>query len=87
MAGLLAEGAAEHRGVDDARVEGDGGQALREFLGQGEAVRPSIAHFEAQYGATSGETERPQYELRLTITPDSARSSPARRGGGRWRPP
>ena len=34
-------------------------------------VRPSIAHFEAQYGATSGETERPQYELRLTITPDS----------------
>ena len=40
VAGLLAEGAAEHRGVDDARVEGDGGQALREFLGQGAASDP-----------------------------------------------
>src|SRR5512135_2835154 len=33
-------------------------------------VRPSIAHFVAQYGATSGDVDRPQYELRLTITPD-----------------
>ena len=68
VAGLLAEGAAEHRGVDDARVEGDGGQALGSSWARA-SVRPSIAHFEAQYGATSGETERPQYELRLTITP------------------
>ena len=29
---------------------------------------PSIAHFEAQ-GATSGEVERPQPELKFTMTP------------------
>src|SRR5208283_67198 len=32
-------------------------------------VSPSIAHFEAQYGATSGAVDRPHPELRFTITP------------------
>src|SRR6266511_3163848 len=32
-------------------------------------VRPSIAHLVAQYGATSASVERPQPELKFTITP------------------
>ena len=32
-------------------------------------VRPSIAHFVAQYGATSAAVERPQPEMKLTMTP------------------
>src|SRR5882757_2578707 len=28
-----------------------------------------MAHFDAQYGATSGETERPHPEVKFTITP------------------
>ena len=32
-------------------------------------VKPSIAHFVAQYGATSAAVERPQPELKLTMTP------------------
>src|ERR1035438_6082006 len=34
-----------------------------------DCVRPSIAHLLAQYGATSASAERPQPELKLTITP------------------
>src|SRR5208282_4060912 len=44
-------------------------------------VRPSIAHFVAQYGATSAAVERPQLELKFTMTP-------ARRetiAGTKWR--
>src|SRR5262249_59468268 len=33
-------------------------------------VSPSTANFEAQYGATSGDVDRPQPLDRLTITPD-----------------
>ena len=32
-------------------------------------VRPSTAHFVAQYGATSGDVDRPHPELKLTTTP------------------
>src|SRR5262245_2332781 len=35
-----------------------------------DCVNPSIAHFVAQYGATSGEVDLPQPELKLTITPE-----------------
>src|SRR5438067_653848 len=35
------------------------------------SVSPSIAYFVAQYGATSGEVERPQPLDRFTITPDA----------------
>ncbi len=34
-----------------------------------DCVSPSIAHLLAQYGATSGEAERPHPELKFTITP------------------
>ena len=34
-------------------------------------LRPSIAHLDAQYGATSGDVLRPQPELRLSIIPVS----------------
>src|SRR5215475_13956468 len=34
-----------------------------------DCVRPSMAHLLAQYGATSASVERPQPELKLTITP------------------
>src|ERR1700744_1509314 len=34
-----------------------------------DCVRPSIAHLLAQYGATSASVERPQPELRFTMTP------------------
>src|SRR5262245_8627867 len=44
-------------------------------------VRPSIAHLVAQYGATSGDVERPQPELRLTITPEPR----AIIAGAKWR--
>jgi hypothetical protein len=34
-----------------------------------DCVSPSIAHFVAQYGATSASVERPQPELKFTMTP------------------
>ena len=37
-------------------------------------VSPSTAHLVAQYGATSGEAERPQPELKFTITPLCSRA-------------
>src|SRR5579862_4287446 len=36
---------------------------------ESDCVSPSIAHLLAQYGATSASVERPQPELKLTITP------------------
>src|SRR5262249_16331105 len=44
-------------------------------------VNPSIPHLVAQYGATSASVDRPQPELKLTITP-SPRSIMA---GTKWR--
>src|SRR5882724_6727008 len=42
---------------------------------------PSMAHLVAQYGATSGSVERPQPELKLTMTPRRA----AIMAGTKWR--
>ena len=35
LAGLGAEAASEHGGINDSRVQGDGGQAAGQFLGEG----------------------------------------------------
>ena len=76
----LAEAAPEHLGVDDAGVHRDGRHPLGELLGQAR-VRPSMAHLVAQYGATSGDVERPHPELRLAITPEPR----AIIAGAKWR--
>ncbi len=39
-----------------------------------DCVSPSTAHLVAQYGATSGDAERPQPELKFTITPLCSRA-------------
>jgi len=49
VGGAFAEGALEHVGVDDAGIEGDGGEAVGEFLGEGLGEA-----FDAPLGAAVG---------------------------------